>query len=71
MTITAATNHISYPCERKAKQERQMENFDELAIEELADDELDLVSGGWMTQLIHMDYHNMNNFNDPTAVRYA
>lgn len=48
-----------------------MENFDELAIEELADDELDLVSGGWMTQLIYMDYHNMNNFNDPTAVRYA
>ena len=44
-----------------------MENFDELDIEELTDDELDLVSGGWMTQLIHMDYHNMNNFNDPTA----
>ena len=33
-----------------------MENFDELAIEELTDDELNLVSGGWMTQLIHMDY---------------
>ena len=64
-------NHVSYSCERKAKQERQMENFDELPIEELTDRELDLVSGGWMTQLIHMDYHNMNNFNDPTAVRYA
>ena len=71
MTITAAMNHVSYPCERKAKQERQMENFDELPIEELTDGELDLVSGGWMTQLIYMDYHNMNNFNDPTAVRYA
>ena len=34
-----------------------MENFDELPIEELTDRELDLVSGGWMTQLIHMDYH--------------
>jgi bacteriocin-like protein len=68
MTFTAATDHIPYP---KAKQERQMENFDELAIEELTDDELNLVSGGWMTQLIHMDYNDMNNFNDPTAVRYA
>ena len=48
-----------------------MENFDELPIEELTDGQLDLVSGGWMTQLTHMDYHNMNNFNDPTAVRYA
>jgi bacteriocin-like protein len=48
-----------------------MENFDELPIEELTDRELDLVSGGWMTQLIHMDYHKMDNFNDPTAVRYA
>ena len=28
-----------------------MENFDELAIEELTDDELNLVSGGWMTQV--------------------
>ena len=48
-----------------------MENFDELPIEELTDRELDLVSGGWMTQLIHMDYHKMDKFNDPTAVRYA
>jgi bacteriocin-like protein len=48
-----------------------MENFDELDIEELTDDELDLVSGGWVTQLIHMDYYNLNNFDDPTAVRYA
>ena len=61
MTITAAMNHVSYSCERKAKQERQMENFDELPIEELTDRELDLVSGGWMTQLIHMDYHKMDN----------
>ena len=38
-----------------------MENFDELPIEELTDRELDLVSGGWMTQLIHMDYHKMDN----------
>jgi hypothetical protein len=47
------------------------ENFDEPPIEELTDRELDLVFGGWMTQLIHMDYHKMDNFNDPTAVRYA
>ena len=37
----------------------------------LRDAELTGVSGGWFTQWIHMDYHNMNNFNDPTAVRYA
>jgi hypothetical protein len=40
-------------------------------VRELQDNELDVVSGGWFTQWIHMDYHNMNNFNDPTAVRYA
>ena len=43
-----------------------MENFDELPFEELTDGKVDLVSGGWMKQLTHMDYHNMNNFNDPT-----
>jgi hypothetical protein len=40
-------------------------------VRELQDKELDSVCGGWLTQWIHMDYHNMNNFNDPTAVRYA
>jgi hypothetical protein len=40
-------------------------------VRELHDNDLDAVSGGWFTQWIHMDYHNMSNFNDPTAVRYA
>ena len=48
-----------------------MENLDESAIDEMTVDELDKVSGGWVTQKIHMDYYNINNFNDPTAVRYA
>jgi hypothetical protein len=68
MTITAGMEPRLVPLRAQSK---QMEKFDELPIEELTDGELDLVSGGWMTQLIHMDYHNMNNFNDPTAVRYA
>ncbi len=44
-------------------------------IRELTVEEMESATGGWLaawrTQLIHMDYHNMNNFNDPTAVRYA
>ena len=47
-----------------------MEKLDELAIDELTVDELKLVSGG-KGQKIHMDYHNMNNLNDPKAVRIA
>ena len=42
----------------------------ELPIEEMTADELEMVSGGkGRSQRIHMDYHNMNNFNDKTAVR--
>jgi len=49
-----------------------MEKLDEPAIDELTVDEFELVSGGkGRTQKIHMDYHNMNNLNDPTAVRVA
>jgi hypothetical protein len=56
--------------------ERQMEKFDELPLNEMTVEELEIVSGGagllaWLTQKIHIDYHNMNNFNDPTAGRYA
>jgi hypothetical protein len=47
-------------------------NTQEREIKLLSDDEVDAVSGGsWRTQKIHMDYHNLNNFNDPTAVRIA
>ena len=47
-------------------------NTQEHEIKLLSDDEIDAVSGGTgRTQWVHMDYHNMNNFNDPTAVRYA
>jgi hypothetical protein len=56
----------------ETQQERQMEKFDELTIDEMTVDELEIVSGGtWRTQKIHIDYHNLNNFNDPTAARYA
>jgi hypothetical protein len=49
-----------------------MEKFDEPAIDEMTVDELDVVSGGtWATEKIHIDYHKLDNFNDPTAVRYA
>jgi hypothetical protein len=49
-----------------------MEQLDEFISDEMAVDELELVSGGtWRTQKIHMDYKNLNNFDDPTAVRYA
>jgi hypothetical protein len=49
-----------------------MEKSDELAIDEMTVDELDVVSGGtWATEKIHIDYHRLDNFNDPTAVRYA
>jgi|1185.fasta_scaffold336954_2 hypothetical protein len=49
-----------------------MEKFDELTIDEMTVDELDVVSGGtWRTQKIHIDYKNLNNFDDPTAVRIA
>jgi hypothetical protein len=80
MTITAAMSHISYSCEYRwegngpfgTKQEIQMEKFDEPAIDEMTVDELDVVSGGaWATEKIHIDYHDLNNFNDPTAVRIA
>ena len=41
-----------------------------LPTDEMTVDELVVVSGGtWVTEKIHIDYHNMNNFNDPTAVR--
>lgn len=47
-------------------------NTQEREVKLLSDDELDAVSGGtWRTQKIHIDYHNLNNFNDPTAVRIA
>ena len=56
----------------QTKQGRQMEKFDELTSDEMTIDELEFVSGGtWRTQKIHMDYKNLNNFDDPTAVRYA
>jgi hypothetical protein len=56
----------------ETKQERHMEKFDELTIDEMTVDELDVVSGGtWRTQTIHIDYKNLNNFDDPTAVRIA
>jgi hypothetical protein len=80
ITITAATSHISYSCEYRSegngpfgtKQEIQMEKFDEPAIDEMTVDELDVVSGGTLrTEKIHTDYNNLNNFNDPTAVRIA
>jgi hypothetical protein len=53
-----------------------MEKFDELPLNEMTVEELEIVSGGagmlaWLTQKIHINYYNMNNFNDPTAVRYA
>ena len=49
-----------------------MEKFDEPAIDEMTVDELDVVSGGTLrTEKIHIDYNNLNNFNDPTAVRIA
>jgi hypothetical protein len=51
-----------------------MEKFDELAIDEMTVEDLEIVSGGiwaWLTQKIHIDYHNLNNFNDPTSARYA
>ena len=49
-----------------------MEKFDELTSDEMTVDELEFVSGGtWRTQKIHIDYKNLNNFDDPTAVRYA
>jgi len=53
-----------------------MEKFDELAIDEMTVEELETASGGagllsWLTQKIHIDYYNMNNFNDPTSARYA
>ena len=44
----------------------------ELPAAELTLDELDMVAGGtWVTEKIHIDYHRLDNFNDPTAVRYA
>ena len=45
--------------------------FDIPAIDEMSVEELEIVSGGWRTQKIHMDYHDVNKMNDPTAVRYA
>ncbi len=49
-----------------------MHELAELVVDEMTDVELDLVPGGtWATEKIHIDYHNLNNFNDPTAVRYA
>jgi hypothetical protein len=49
-----------------------MEKLDQPAIDEMSVDELDVVSGGtWATEKIHIDYHRLDNFNDPTAVRYA
>ena len=40
--------------------------------DELTVDELEIVAGGtWLTSRIHIDYHNLNNFNDKTAVRLA
>jgi hypothetical protein len=48
-----------------------MENFDELAIDEITVDELEIVSGGrikWSD--IHMDYKNLN-INEPAPTRYA
>ena len=56
--------------------ERQMEKIDELPVDEMKVEELEIVSGGvgvlaWLTQKIHINYYNMNNFNDPTAGRYA
>jgi hypothetical protein len=45
-------------------------------IRELTVEEMETAAGGlllvvWRTQYIHMDYHNMFNFDDKTAVRYA
>ena len=48
-----------------------MEQFDELAIDEMTVDELGTVSGGrikWSD--IHMDYKNFNP-NEPAPTRYA
>ena len=44
----------------------------ERPIAELTADELDVVTGGkGRSEKIHIDYHRLDNFNDPTAVRYA
>jgi hypothetical protein len=44
----------------------------ELSVAELTLDELEIAAGGtWRTEKIHIDYHRMDNFNDPTAARYA
>jgi|RhiMethySRZTD1v2_1073278.scaffolds.fasta_scaffold1600158_1 hypothetical protein len=41
-------------------------------IRELTVEEMESASGGWYrTQLIHIDYYNLNNFDDPTAARYC
>ena len=44
-------------------------------IRELTVEDMEIAAGGWLaywrTQLIHMNYYNLNNFDDPTAVRYA
>ena len=53
-----------------------MEKIDELPVDEMKVEELEIVSGGigvlaWLTQKIHINYYNMNNFNDPTSARYA
>jgi hypothetical protein len=53
-----------------------MEKLDELPLDEMSAEELAIVSGGagllaWLTQKIHIDYYNLNNFNDPTSARYA
>ena len=48
-------------------------NHDVLALpaRELTIDDLECVAGGSRTEKIHIDYHRMDNFNDPTAVRYC
>jgi hypothetical protein len=44
----------------------------EMSVAELTIDKLEIVAGGtWRTEKIHIDYHRMDNFNNPTAVRYA
>lgn len=49
-----------------------METLDERAIDEMTIEELEIISAGsWRTQKIHIDYHNLDKLNDPTAVRYA
>jgi hypothetical protein len=66
--VTVVTYHAT---RRSGMNAQETTEIRELSVEEMESATGGLLLAVWRTQLIHMDYHNLNNFNDPTAVRYA